>query len=325
MILLALEAREFFTLGSHYIIEEDKIVIIDESTGRPMPDRSWKLGLHQIVEAKEGVEITAPSSTIAQISFQNFFQKYRRLSGATGTAREIADEIWTIYGISTIRIPRNLPNVSQIKNPKFYLAESDRDHAVLQEILGSYKSGQPVLVGTRTVTSSEQLGRKLGFKKVEHVILNAKRLGLEAGIVSDAGKNGRITIATNMAGRGTDIELGNGVKELGGLHVIATEPHEARRVDRQLFGRSGRQGDPGSVSRHYSFDDVLFDTFLPMWVQRLVSKTANSQTGVMKFPTLCRLLLWYVQKRAEKLASYRREQVAENDRQQRASLGFVRD
>lgn len=325
MILLALEAREFFTLGSHYIIEGDKIVIIDESTGRPMPDRSWKLGLHQIVEAKERVEITAPSSTIAQISFQNFFQKYRRLSGATGTAREIADEIWTIYGISTIRIPRNLANVSQIKNSKFYLDESDRDHAVLQEILGCYKTGQPVLVGTRTVTSSEQLGRKLGFKKVEHVILNAKRLGLEAGIISDAGKNGQITIATNMAGRGTDIELGNGVKELGGLHVVATEPHEARRVDRQLFGRSGRQGDPGSVSRHYSFNDILFHTFLPIWVHRLVSKSANSQTGVMKFPTLCRILLWHVQKRAEKLASYRREQVAETDRQQRASLGFVRD
>jgi preprotein translocase subunit SecA len=325
MIMLALESREFFTLGSHYIIEEGKIVIIDESTGRPMPDRSWKLGLHQIVEAKEGLKITAPSSTIAQISFQSFFQKYRRLSGATGTAHEIADEVWTIYGISTIRIPRNLPNISRLKSPKFYLNESDREHAVMEEILECHKAGQPVLVGTRTVTSSEQLGRKLAFKNIDHVILNAKRLSFEAGIVSDAGLRGRITIATNMAGRGTDIELASGVKELGGLHVIATEPHEARRVDRQLFGRSGRQGDPGLVSRYYSIDDVLFHTFLPSWVHRIVSKTANSQSGRMRFSALSRILLWRVQKRAEKLAAHRREQVAENDRQQRASLGFVRD
>jgi preprotein translocase subunit SecA len=325
MILLALEAREFFTLGSHYIIEEGKVVIIDESTGRPMPDRSWKLGLHQIVEAKEGVKITDPSSTIAQISFQGFFQKYRRLSGATGTAREIADEVWTIYGISTIRIPRNLPNVSRRQQPKFYLTESDREHAVVDEILSYHQVGQPILVGTRTVTASEQLGRKLALKGVDHVILNATRLAQEAGIVADAGGRGRVTIATNMAGRGTDIELAPGVKELGGLHVIATEPHEARRVDRQLFGRSGRQGDPGSVSRHYAFDDILFHTFLPSWVHRLVSRTAHPQTGKMRLPLLCRVLLRSVQKRAEKLAAYRRKQVSENDRQQRASLGFTRD
>ena len=325
MILLALEAQEFFTLGSHYIIEDGKIVIIDESTGRPMPDRSWKLGLHQIVEAKEGVDITAPSSTIAQISFQRFFQKYRKLSGATGTAREIADEVWTIYGVSTIRIPRNLPNISRFQSPKFYLSESDREHAVTEEVLRCHQNSQPVLIGTRTVTSSEQLGRKLGLKNVEHVILNASRLAREAGIVADAGLKGRVTIATNMAGRGTDIELGRGVKELGGLHVIATEPHEARRVDRQFFGRSGRQGDPGSVSRHYAFDDVLFHTFLPAWLHRIVANSAHSITGEMAHPLLCRGVLRYVQMRAEKLAVYRRKQVTENDRQQRASLGFTRD
>lgn len=325
MILLALEAREFFTLGTQYILEEGKVVIIDESTGRPMPDRSWKLGLHQIIEAKEGVEITPPSTTIAQISFQSFFQKYRRLSGATGTAKEIADEVWTIYGVATVRIPRNLPNISQIGGAKFYLNESDREYAVLEEILTCHETGQPVLVGTRTVTSSEQLGKKLGFKNIQHVILNAKRLQLEAGIVAEAGRKKRITIATNMAGRGTDIELAHGVKELGGLHVIATEPHEARRVDRQLFGRSGRQGDPGSVSRFYAFDDLLFRTFLPGWVHRVVSKLADSKTGKMRSDFLCRFLLRHVQGRAEKLATHRRKQVAENDRQQRASLGFTRD
>jgi preprotein translocase subunit SecA len=325
MILLALEAQEFFTLGSHYIIEDGKIVIIDESTGRPMPDRSWKLGLHQIVEAKEGLDITAPSSTIAQISFQRFFQKYRKLSGATGTAREIADEVWTIYGVSTIRIPRNQPNISRYQSPKFYLSEADREHAVSEEILRCHKNSQPVLVGTRTVTSSEQLGRKLGLKNIDHVILNATQLPREAGIVADAGLKGRVTIATNMAGRGTDIGLGKGVKELGGLHVIATEPHEARRVDRQLFGRSGRQGDPGSVSRYYAFDDVLFHTFLPSFLHRFFSRFAHSLTGEMPVPLLCRGLLRYVQMRAEKLAVYRRKQVSENDRRQRASLGFVRD
>jgi preprotein translocase subunit SecA len=277
------------------------------------------------VEAKEGVEITNPSTTIAQISFQSFFQKYRRLSGATGTAKEIADEVWAIYGIPTIRIPRNLPNISRLQKSQFYLSESDREFAVVEEILRCHETGQPVLVGTRTVTSSEQVGRKLGFKNVEHVILNATRLAQEAGIVADAGGLGRVTIATNMAGRGTDIELAGGVKDLGGLHVIATEPHEARRVDRQLFGRSGRQGDPGSVSRHYAFDDVLFHTFLPAWVHRVVSKTAQRQSGKMRVPMVCRVLLWHVQKRAEKLASFRRKQVAENDQQQRASLGFARD
>lgn len=325
MILLALEGREFFTLGSHYIIEEGKVVIIDESTGRPMPDRSWKLGLHQIIEAKEGVEITPPSTTIAQISFQSFFQKYRSLSGATGTAKEIADEVWTIYGVATIRIPRNLPNISKIGSARFYLSESDREHAVMQEILNCHQSGKPVLVGTRTVTSSEQLGKKLGFKNIDHVILNAKRLAFEAGIVADAGRRNRITIATNMAGRGTDIELADGVRELGGLHVIATEPHETRRVDRQLFGRSGRQGDPGSVSRYYAFDDLLFQNFLPGWLHRLVSQTASSRTGKMASDMVCRMLLRYVQGRAEKVARHRRKQVAENDRQQRASLGFTRD
>lgn len=175
------------------------------------------------------------------------------------------------------------------------------------------------------MTSSEQLGRKLAFKNIDHVILNATRLAQEAGIVADAGGKGRVTIATNMAGRGTDIELDRGVKELGGLHVIATEPHEARRVDRQLFGRSGRQGDPGVVSRFYAFDDVLLSTFLPGWVHRLVSKTAHRQSGKMRFPVVCRFLLRHVQKRAEKLAAFRRKQVSENDQQQRASLGFARD
>ena len=325
MILLALEAREFFVLGSQYIIEDGKVVIVDEATGRPMPDRSWKLGLHQIVEAKEGVEITNPSTTIAQISFQAFFQKYRRLSGATGTAHEIADEVWTTYDLPTIRIPRNLPNISQREAPRFYLAESDREDAVIEEIVRCHEAGQPVLVGTRTVTSSERLGKKLAFRNIDHVILNATRISQESGIIAQAGGQGRVTIATNMAGRGTDIELGYGVKKLGGLHVIATEPHEARRVDRQLFGRSGRQGDPGSVSRHCSMDDILFETFLPRWINRLMQMSGNPQTGKMMLPICCRLALVFVQRRAEKLAAYRRKGVTENDRRQRASLGFSRD
>ena len=325
MILLALEAREFFVLGTQYIIEDGKVVIVDESTGRPMPDRSWKLGLHQIMEAKEEVEITHPSTTIAQISFQTFFKKYRQLSGATGTAREIADEIWVTYGIPTIRVPRHLPNISKRESPRFYLTESDKEEALLEEIIRCHESGQPVLVGTRTVTSSERLGRKLSFKNIDHVILNATRISQESGIVAQAGGRGRVTIATNMAGRGTDIELGYGVAKMGGLHVIATEPHEARRVDRQLFGRSGRQGDPGSVSRHYSIDDTLFETFLPSWVYRMLQMPANQETGKMKLPAFCHLALIYVQRRAEKLAIYRRKQVSQNDRQQRMSLGFTRD
>lgn len=325
MILLALEAREFFTLGTHYIITDGKVVIVDEGTGRPMPDRSWKLGLHQIVEAKEAVEITNPSTTIAQISFQAFFQKYRRISGATGTAREIADEVWTTYSIPTIRIPRNLPNISRRESPRFYLTEADKEDAVIDEIVRCHEAGQPVLVGTRTVTASERLGKKLAFRNIDHVILNAVRISQESGIVAQAGGRGRVTIATNMAGRGTDIKLGYGVAELGGLHVIATEPHEARRVDRQLFGRAGRQGDPGSVSRHYSLDDILFETHLPRWANRLLRMGAMPGTGEMKLPKICHLALLHVQRQAEKLAVHRRRQVTENDRRQRASLGFARD
>lgn len=325
MILLALEAREFFDLGTHYIISEDKVVIVDESTGRPMPDRSWKLGLHQIVEAKEGVEITNPSTTIAQISFQAYFQKYRRISGATGTAREIADEVWTTYSMPTLRIPRHLPDISRRESPRFYLTVADKENAIIEEIIHYHEQGRPVLVGTRTVTTSERLGKKLAFKNIDHVILNAVRISRESGIVAQAGGRGRVTIATNMAGRGTDIKLGYGVEELGGLHVIATEPHEARRVDRQLFGRAGRQGDPGSVSRHYSLDDVLLETHLPGWLKYLLRIPVNHQTGEMMLPKICHLALIHVQRQAEKLAAYRRRQVTENDRRQRASLGFARD
>jgi preprotein translocase subunit SecA len=182
-----------------------------------------------------------------------------------------------------------------------------------------------VLIGTRTVTSSERLGRKLSLQNIQHVILNATRLAQEAGIIEDAGLKGRVTIATNMAGRGTDIELGKGVRELGGLHVLVTEPHESRRVDRQFFGRSGRQGDPGLVSRFYSLDDVLFQKFLPRFLHRLMTKTAHPSTGEIAYPLLCRGLLRYVQIRSEKLAVFRRKQVSENDRRQRSSLGFVRD
>ena len=323
MIQLAIEAKEFFHLGSQYIIENGKIVIVDESTGRPMPDRSWKLGLHQIVEAKEGVELTKPSQTIAQISFQAFFRRYGKLSGATGTASEIADEVWTTYTVPTIRIPRNKPNVAIHQKPRFYATENDKEQAVLLEIQERNKKRQPVLVGTRSVTSSERLGSKLGLRNIENVILNASRLSHEAGVVAQAGAQNTVTIATNMAGRGTDIELGYGVKEIGGLHVIATEPHESRRVDRQLFGRSGRQGDPGSVSRHYSLDDELFERFLPRSIHSFLKKAVNSE-GVSLQPALCRIALTHVQKRAEKLSEMRRKQVMESDANLRSSLGFAK-
>jgi len=323
MVQLGLEAKEFFVRGTHYIIDPDgggKVVIVDEGTGRPMPNRSWKLGLHQMVEAKEKVEMTTPSQTIAQISFQAFFQKYKTMSGATGTAREIADEVWMIYGVPSVRIPRNRSDQRRHDGTTYCRTKEERDERVLAEIMARVETGQPVLVGTRSVTSSEELGRQLAFRKIDCEVLNATRLAHEAAIVAKAGGMNRVTIATNMAGRGTDIELGYGVADLGGLHVIATEPHESRRIDRQLFGRAGRQGDPGSVACFYRFDDELFLRFLPGVVRgTLEGLNALPRLG----PLLSRTGLHIAQRRAELLARKRRSQVAKNDASLKRSLGFT--
>lgn len=325
MVQLALEAKYFFKLGEQYIIEGDKIVIVDESTGRPMPNRSWKMGLHQMVEAKEGVEITNPTQTVAQISFQSFFKKYGNLSGATGTASEISNEIWHIYEMPVVKIPRNKPNIRKHEKTLFFDSLKKKEIAILKSIRSRIDNGQPILIGTRSVKASERLNDLFENNGIHCDVLNARKLNEEARIISEAGKLKRLTIATNMAGRGTDIELGHGVKDLGGIHVMATEPHESRRVDRQLFGRAARQGDPGSTSAFYSVTDDLFSKNLPSTILHVCRGLLLKNSAQGKRSYILRFLMFLSQLRAENLDRSRRKSVSDNEEKLRAGLGFAGD
>ncbi len=245
LVTQALVARELFERNRQYVVQEGKVVIVDEFTGRLMPQRTWREGLHQAIEAKEGLEPTAPTEILARLSFQRYYRGYRRLSGMSGTAREAATELWQIYGLPVVAIPTNRPCIRVQLPTRSFADAAAKWNAVVEEVATVHAAGRPVLVGTRSVAASEILAKRLGEIGLNCQVLNAVRHAEEAQIVAQAGEAGRITIATNMAGRGTDILLGHGAAAAGGLHVIATEPNEAERVDRQLFGRAGRQGKPG--------------------------------------------------------------------------------
>lgn len=271
----AIVAKEFFHNNKQYVIEIDdktmnsegeaqkKVVIVDEATGRRMPMRSWSSGLHQMVEAKEGVPITPLKETQARLSFQRFFRFYKHFSGMTGTAREAVPEFWHVYGISVISIPNHKPCKRKVIPLRVFVSESQKWSAIIQEIEAVHKKKRPVLIGTRSVEKSEYLASKLIDMGLPCRVVNAVRQHEEAAIIKVAGEEGAITVATNMAGRGTDIKLKGTVNSLGGLHVIATECHGSSRVDRQLFGRSARQGDFGSASSFSSLDDELLKNNLP--------------------------------------------------------------
>jgi len=257
LVRQALVASEFFVRDKHYVIDDCRVVIIDEFSGRLMPDRTWRDGLHQAIEAKEGLEINPAKDTYARISFQRFFRLYRNLSGMTGTGLETQSELWQIYGLPVIVIPPRRPSRRKILPDRIFSGASGKWNAVIEEIRQVHQTGRPILIGTRSVQASEQLSALLTNEGLSHQVLNAVRQDQEATVIAEAGQRGRITVATNMAGRGTDIRLGPGVDALGGLHVIATERHEARRIDRQLFGRCARQGDPGSARAYVSLEDEL--------------------------------------------------------------------
>lgn len=244
-----------------YIIQEDKIVIIDENTGRPQPGRRFSDGLHQAIEAKEGVAIQKETQTYATITLQNYFRMYGKLAGMTGTASTEAGELKQIYKLDVLEIPSNRPNQRKDANDEIYMTEREKYNAILKEVREVHENGRPILIGTESVEISEKLSRIFRQNKLEHTVLNAKQNEKEAEIVSQAGKRGSITIATNMAGRGTDIKLEQGIAPLGGLHVIGTTRHQSRRIDRQLRGRSARQGDPGSSKFYVSFEDQLLRLF----------------------------------------------------------------
>ncbi|HEX6539982.1 MAG TPA: preprotein translocase subunit SecA, partial [Candidatus Dormibacteraeota bacterium] len=257
----ALRAHALYQKDRDYIVRDGEVIIVDEFTGRTMPGRRWSDGLHQAIEAKEGVKVNQENITLATITFQNFFRLYDKLAGMTGTAITEAEEFHKIYSLEVVPIPTHMPMVRADEPDLIFRTEEAKFKAVVDEITERHEKGQPILVGTTSIEKSERLSRLLEKRGVEHAVLNAKLHEREAAIVSDAGQPGAVTIATNMAGRGTDIVLGEGVPDLGGLYIIGTERHESRRIDNQLRGRSGRQGDPGETRFFLSFEDDLMRVF----------------------------------------------------------------
>lgn len=313
----ALTAEHCYHNGQQYQILDDKIVIVDEYTGRFMEDRTWQHGLHQAVEAKHDLEVTADRDTLASLSFQRFFRMYPHLCGMTGTAADAAAELETTYGLPVRVIPTNRP-IKRERLPDLIYANSMlKWDAIALEIEQVHRAGRPVLVGTRSVEASEHLSRLLTERGLSHQVLNAVHHKQEAEIVAEAGQAGAIMVATNMAGRGTDIKLGDGVKEAGGLHVILTERHGSSRVDRQLFGRAGRQGDPGSVRCIISLDDDLLLKHAARPAALLRRRYANRITPLPG--TLTKLFDW-AQRRASKQAFRSRAQVLRHDEELDDSL-----
>jgi preprotein translocase subunit SecA len=259
----ALKAKTLFHRDAEYLVKDGEVIIVDEFTGRTMPGRRWSDGLHQAVEAKEGVKVQQEQKTIATITVQNYFRQYEKLAGMTGTALTEAEEFHKIYGLDVVIIPTHRPMVRADSSDVIYKTEQSKFEAVIDEIVEMNKVKRPVLVGTVSVEKSERLARMLEKRGVKHNVLNAKQHEREAGIIAEAGQPGAVTIATNMAGRGTDIVLGQGVTHVGGLHIIGTERHESRRIDNQLRGRAGRQGDPGSSRFFISLEDDLMKIFGP--------------------------------------------------------------
>ncbi|MCM1319804.1 MAG: preprotein translocase subunit SecA [Muribaculaceae bacterium] len=277
-----LKAYTLFDLNVEYVIDDGKIKIVDEQTGRIMEGRRYSDGLHQAIEAKEGVKVEAATQTFATITLQNYFRMYRKLAGMTGTAMTEAGEFYDIYKLEVVEIPTNKPVIRNDMNDRVYRTKKEKYAAVIDEVEAMVKAGRPVLVGTTSVEISELLSKMLNLRKIPHQVLNAKLHQKEADIVAQAGKTGTVTIATNMAGRGTDIKLTPEVKEAGGLAIIGTERHESRRVDRQLRGRAGRQGDPGSSVFFVSFEDQVMRLFASERVVKMLDKMGFKEGDMLE-------------------------------------------
>ncbi len=313
-----LQAYYRFSRDQHYMVnKEGKIVIIDEGTGRPMPDRHWRDGLHQAVEAKESVQITVQSDHAAQITYQNFYKLYKKLAGMSGTLMPNFREMRRVYRRWVTKVPTNRPVMRTTTADAVFPSEAAKFQAVAEQIRQMNADGRPVLVGTRTVDKSEKLSALLAEMGVEHQVLNARQDANEAEIVAAAGQPGRVTVATNMAGRGTDIKLGKGVAELGGLHVIGTERHEAERIDRQLAGRAGRQGDPGTAQFFVSLEDQLLEGLGP---KRQRSLEGLGKSGASRPWALFRRLFKKSQRRMERKHYRQRLDLMHYDKQRQEML-----
>jgi len=307
----ALTVRHFILKGHQYLVDEGKVVLLDEFTGRMTPGRTLTAGLHQAIEAYEGVEITDPNESLGQMSFQSFFRRMPRLAGTTGTAREASAEFWRIYRLGVIPIPTHRPRLTVTAAPRLYDSAGRKWQSVVAQIVSLHERGRPVLVGVRSVESSETLASLLAARALPFELLNAVRHAEEARIIARAGEPGRVTIATNMAGRGTDIRLGEGVPAMGGLHVIIAEANESGRIDRQLAGRCGRQGDPGSVSIYVSAEDGLVKRFLSRPARLVVATCARLRLPLRSI--WVRALIRLSQRRAEADAFSRRRGVLKSD------------
>ena len=320
LVTRALSALHVFVRDQHYLIAEDKVQIIDEYTGRVMGDRSWEFGLHQMIEAKEGCAITGQVEPLARISYQRFFRRYRHLAGMTGTAREVASELWSVYRLPVLRIPTHRPLRRSHLGWQVHADADAKWRAVLARIETLHREGRPVLVGTRSVEASEELSRRLEERHLPHRVLNARQDEAEAETIAAAGEAARITVATNMAGRGTDIVPPRAVATAGGLHVIATEAHDARRIDRQLLGRAGRQGDPGSNELIVALDDELITAYARPWLGegllRALAERGNEHNLLRRLP------VWLAQRRAEASHSRTRRELLKSDQQTARLLAF---
>jgi len=283
-----------------------------------MPDRSWELGLQQMIETREGCKITGGKETLSRITFQRFFGRYQRLAAATGTAREVAGELWRVYGLRVLRIPRHKPSGLRTAAPAVYPGVQSWLEQLIVRVRELHGQQRPVLIATRTVATSEELSAALTAAGLPHQVLNARQDAAEAAVVAQAGQAGRITVATNMAGRGTDIKLGVGVS--GGLHVIATELNDSARLDRQLAGRAGRQGDPGSHEYLLSLGDDLVRRHMPVWLLRLAARwiERNARVGRLAARTMLRGL----QLQLEASAARQRRRALNEDRRIGDALSF---
>jgi preprotein translocase subunit SecA len=318
LVRQALTAQHLMQRDKHYLVQDGKVHIVDEFTGRLMPDRSWEYGLHQLVESKEACPLTGLHESLARMSYQRFFRRYLRLAGMTGTAWEVRRELWSVYRLAVVRLPTNRPLQRQHLGHRVYRTAPAKWEAIVTRVTHMHQNGRPVLVGTRSVAASEHLSRLLTAAGLPHQVLNARQDSAEAAIIAQAGEAGRITVATNMAGRGTDIRLAPGVADHGGLHVLATEGHEARRIDRQLFGRCGRQGDPGSYEMLVSLEDEIitrYTTRLWRWYGALTVRLPLTSW-------LSIVVCWQAQRSAERFHARLRRELLRLDEHLETALAF---
>lgn len=320
LVTQALIAEHLYLQDEHYLVRDGKIMIIDEYTGRVMPDRSWEYGLHQLIELKEGCELTPPRETLARMSYQRFFCRYLYLSGMTGTAEEVRDELWSVYSLRSARIPTRQESKRQQLGTQVFLTKQRKINAIVLRVKNLHQQGRAILIGTASVAASEELSEAFTKENLKHQVLNAKQDSDEAGLVENAGQAGQITIATSMAGRGTDIKLQKQVKQCGGLFVLIVERNDAGRIDRQLAGRCARQGDPGNVEYMLSLEDNLVSGQRGGWRCKVAKLILQKKNFVAQF--IAKWTINWAQKRVEKLHYQMRRDLLKNDHQQGELLSF---